>query len=250
MRSLIVCLLVFVSLQAQSITIFAASDLKFALDTIKTNFLQTHPDDTIKIIYGSSGKGRTQIARGAPYHLYFSANMNYVDMLYVSGDIATKPKLYAIGRLVLWSKNKNFQPKEGFANLTQSWAKKVAIANPSHAPYGEKAQQALVSKKLYQKIKNKIILGENISQTANFINIQAADIGIIALSLVKSPAIQNSPYNNYYLIDDSLHKPLYQGYGITRYGAHSQLARQFYTYFQTPQAQRIMQRYGFSKTKE
>ena len=250
MRSLLILLLFIASLQGQTITIFAASDLKFALDTIKTDFLKNHPNDTVKIIYGSSGKGRTQIARGAPYHLYFSANMDYVDMLYVSGDIATKPKLYAIGRLVLWSKNKNFQPKEGFANLTQSWAKKIAIANPGHAPYGEKAKQVLISTKLYTKIQDKIILGENISQTANFISIQAADIGIIALSLVKSPAIQNSSYNNYYLIDDTLHKPLYQGYGITRYGAHSQLAQQFYTYFQTPQAQRIMQRYGFSKPKE
>lgn len=250
MRTLFITLLLFASLQAQSITIFAASDLKFALDTIKADFLKKHPNDTIKIIYGSSGKGRTQIARGAPYELYFSANMDYVDMLYVSGDIATKPKLYAIGRLVLWSKNKNFNPKEGFANLTQAWANKIAIANPSHAPYGEKAKQALESKKLYKRVQNKIILGENISQTANFISIKAADIGIIALSLVKTPTIQNSSYNSYYLIDDTLHKPLYQGYGITRYGAHSKLAHQFYEYFQTPQAQQIMQRYGFSKPKE
>jgi len=235
---------------ADTITVFAASDLKFALDSIKTKFLAQHPDDKIRMIYGSSGKGRVQVEKGAPYDLYFSANMDYVESLYKHGDIVTKPRLYAIGRIVIWSKNKDFDAKKGFENFIMPWVHKATIANPSHAPYGEKAKQALESVGLYQTLKSKIVFGENISQTANYINMKAADIGIIALSLVLAPNIAKSEYSNYYLIDDSLHEPLRQGYGITKYGAKSKLAKAFYEFMQTPQVQQIMKKYGFVVNKQ
>ena len=235
----------YTTLFAQKITIFAASDLKFALDTIKADFLQQHPKDTIDIIYGSSGKGRVQIERGAPYDIYFSANMDYVRSLYKKGYIITKPKLYAIGRLVIWSKNKHFKAEKGFENFTQSWVDKLTIANPTHAPYGQKARQALESKHLYKKLQNKIVFGENISQTANYINIKAVDIGIIALSLALSPKIADTPYHRYYLIDATLHKPLRQGFGITKHAKNSQLAQEFYALFSQEKVKKIMQKYGF-----
>jgi len=100
LRKLCATVILSTVIYAGEMTIFAASDLKFALDTIKSRFLQTHPNDTIRMIYGSSGKGRVQVANGAPYDLYFSANMDYVQQLYKNGDIVTEPKLYAIGRLV------------------------------------------------------------------------------------------------------------------------------------------------------
>lgn len=231
---------------ADTITVFAASDLKFALDGIKEKFLAQHPGDTINMIYGSSGKGRVQVQNGAPYDLYFSANMDYVENLYQKGAIVTKPKLYAIGRIVIWSKNDHFDAKEGFENFKKLWVHQATIANPSHAPYGEKAKQALEHVGLYQMLKPKIVFGENISQTANYINIKAADIGIIALSLVLSPAIAKSKYHSYYLIDDSLHEPLRQGYGITKYGSKSKLAKAFYNFIGTPDVQKIMKKYGFT----
>jgi len=235
---------------ADTITIFAASDLKFALDSIREKFLVQHPDDTVNMIYGSSGKGRIQVRKGAPYDLYFSANMDYVEHLYKQGSIVTKPRLYAIGRIVIWSKNKGFDAKKGFANFKMPWVHKAAIANPTHAPYGEKAKQALESVGLYKILKPKIVFGENISQTANYINMKAADIGIIALSLVLAPNIANSQYGSYYLIDDSLHEPLRQGYGITKYGSRSKLAKAFYDFMQMPQVQKIMKKYGFVVTEE
>ena len=231
------------------ITIFAASDLKFALDSIKSDFIKTHPNAVINMIYGSSGKGRVQIERGAPYDLYFSANMDYVEYLYKKGKISTKPKLYAIGRLVIWSKNSHFNAKDGFKNFTEPWVEHITIANPAHAPYGKKAKQALVKKGIYKKIEPKIVFGENISQTANYISIKAADIGIIALSLVLSPEIANTKFHNYYLINDTLHEPLRQGYAITKYGKNSKLAHQFYDYFQTKKVQKIMKKYGFVVNK-
>jgi len=94
-------------LLADKITLFAASDLKFALDSIKESFLQENPGNSVNIVYGSSGKGMLQVENGAPYDLYFSANKDYVDRLYKKADIVSKPKLYAIGRIVLWSKNSN-----------------------------------------------------------------------------------------------------------------------------------------------
>ncbi len=233
-------------LQGGEATIFAASDLKFALDAIKKTFLQTHPKENLRIIYGSSGKGKVQIANGAPYDLYFSANMDYVEALYKSGDIVTKPKLYAVGRLVLWSKHPQFDAPKGFANLTESWVEKIAIANPSHAPYGEKAKQVLHHAGIYDRIVSKIVLGENISQTANFIKSGAADIGVIALSLVLAPTIADSEHAAYYLIDDRLHAPLKQGYGKTKYGKGNKVADAFLEFFQTPDAQAVMKRYGFT----
>ncbi|AKF24247.1 hypothetical protein YH65_01670 [Sulfurovum lithotrophicum] len=235
---------------ADTITVFAASDLKFALDSIKEKFLAQHPDDTVNMIYGSSGKGRIQVEKGAPYDLYFSANMDYVESLYKKGNIVTKPKLYAIGRIVIWSKNGHFDAKKGFENFKMSWVHKVTIANPSHAPYGQKAKQALESVGLYKVLEPRIVFGENISQTANYINMKAADIGIIALSLVLAPSIARSEYSSYYLIDDSLHEPLRQGYGITKHGSKSKLAKAFYAFMQTPQVQQIMKKYGFVINKQ
>jgi len=242
---LFVILLLSLNLYSNSITIFAASDLQFALKELKKEFLKSDPNDKIDLIFGSSGKGRVQIQNKAPYDIYFSANMDYVTMLYKSGDIVTKPKLYAIGRLVIWSKNNNFIAKEGFDNFKEKWVKKITIANPSHAPYGEKAKEALESLNLYESLKKKIVFGENISQSANYIAIESVDIGIIALSLVLAPDIKNSKYNNYYLIDEKLHKPLYQGYGITKYGSNNSLAKEFYRYLDTKEAKDILNKFGF-----
>ncbi len=230
----------------QRVTVFAASDLKFALDTIVADFQKQHPEAKIDVIYGSSGKGKRQIERGAPFDLYFSANMDYVEDLYRKGLVASKPKLYAIGRLVLWSKSDDFNASKGFENLTAPWVHKIAIANPAHAPYGEKAKQALEHLHLYERLADKIVMGENISQTAGFISVKAADIGIIALSLVKAPTIADSPYHRYYLIDASLHEPLRQGYALTKHGASVAAAKALYEAIGSDKAKAILRRYGFS----
>jgi len=232
-------------LSAEHITIFAASDLKYALDHIKKIFLQENPGNEITVVYGSSGKGMLQVENGAPYALYFSANMDYIEVLQKKGAIVSPPKHYATGRLVIWSKNSHFDPSKGFDNLKANWVKKIAIANPSHAPYGQKAKQAMESMGLYHKLKSKIVFGENISSTAAYISTKAADIGIIALSLALAPPIADTPFNRYYLIDDSLHKPLEQGYGITKQGKNSKLAHAFYNYMQTKKALDAMKEYGF-----
>jgi len=244
-KLLLTSMLLCTMLLADKITVFAASDLKFALDGVKNLFLQQNQKDQIEIIYGSSGKGMRQIENGAPYHLFFSADMDFVEQLYAKGDVATKPKPYAVGRIVIWSRHKNFEPELGFENLKASWVQKIAIANPIHAPYGEKAKQAMQKAGIYDDIKPKLVIGENISQATGFVTSGAADAGIIALSLVRAPAIANSDHNAYYLIDDRLHDPLTQGYGITKTGSSLPLARKFYDFMETKEADAIMKKYGF-----
>ncbi len=234
------------SLFAQKITIFAASDLRYALSEIKEDFLKQNPKDELEMIFGSSGKGMHQIENGAPYDIFFSANMDFVEKLHKQGDVTTKPKLYAVGRVVIWSKHKKFNPEAGFENFTQEWVKKIAIANPSHAPYGEKAKQALQKAAVYDDTQEKLVLGENISQTAGFIASKAADIGIIALSLALAPTIAQTEHNRYYLIDLKLHEPLMQGYGITKIGSKKALSQKFYDFMQSKKTDEIMKKYGFT----
>ena len=186
-----------------------------------------------------------QIENGAPFDIFFSANMDFVEKLYQKGDISTKPKMYALGRVVIWSKHKNFDVSKGFDNLKAPWVQKIAIAHPGHAPYGEKAKQSLESIGIYNDIESKLVLGENISQTAGFISSEAADIGVIALSLALAPTIANTEFNKYYLIDKKLHEPLNQGYGITKVGSTKSLSQKFYDFMENPKADAIMKKYGF-----
>lgn len=248
LKNIFLVILLFSSvLFADKITVFAASDLKFALDNVKEEFLKENPNDKVSIVYGSSGKGMHQVEFGAPYDIYFSANMDYVEILHKKGHIVTTPKIYAIGRIVIWSKNKNFNPEKGFDNFNEEWVNKIAIANPSHAPYGEKAKQSMESLNIYKSIKDKLIYGENISATAAYVYTQTADLGVIALSLALAPNIADTEHNKYYLIDNKLHQPLIQGYGITKYGSKSKLAKKFYDFIQTDNSLSIMKKYGFVK---
>lgn len=238
-------LLVWSAAFADKITIFAAADLRFALEAVKEAFLEQHPGHELAMIYGSSGKGVHQVENGAPYDLYFSANEAFVEKLYAQGDIVTPPKLYALGRIVIWSKHPRFDPKLGFENFNQPWVRKIAIAHPGHAPYGEKAKQAMESLGMFEALSPKLVTGENISHAAQFIESGAADLGIIALSLALAPTISQGSHPQHYLIDERLHAPLLQAYGITKYGKNSKLAHDFYGFMETQRALEVMASFGF-----
>lgn len=246
MKKIILGLMVLsASLFADKITVLAAADLKYAFEEVKTAFLKTHPKDEVELIFGSSGKGMHQIENGAPYDIYFSANEAFVGKLYKAGLVVTEPKLYAKGRIVIWSQDPKFDPKKGFDNLKEPWVKKIAIANPTHAPYGEKAKQAMQSIGIYKDVESKLVLGENITQTTQFVKTGAAEIGIIAYSVALAPVIAKSTHPSYHLIDGKLHEPLLQGYGITKVGANKPLTKEFYQYMDTKEAKKIMESFGF-----
>lgn len=230
-----------------SITIAAAADLKFAMEEIVTAFRRGRPDDKVEVIYGSSGKFHTQIQQGAPYDLYFSADIAFPRGLERAGHAAGPTRPYAVGRLVLWSKRPDAD-KLTLTDLTKPGFKRIAIANPRHAPYGRRAEEALRAVGVWGKIANRLVLGENIAQTAQFVQTGNAQVGLIALSLALSPAL--AAEGSYALIDDTLHAPLEQGFIVTRRAADNPVASAFADFMGSTPARTILRRYGFELPRE
>lgn len=239
----IVCsLLVTTTAYAEKITVAAAADLKYAMDEIIRSFNKSHSGHEVEVVYGSSGKFFTQIQQGAPYDLLFSADINYPRELAKKGFAASEVIPYAFGRVVLWS-NSMDASKMTLANLSDPKITKIAIANPKHAPYGKRAEEALKSVKLWDIVQTKLVFGENIAHTAQFVQTGNAQAGIIALSLALNPAL--SKQGGYYLIPEKLHEPLEQGYIITKRAENKALAKTFSGYMTSKETRRIMTKYGF-----
>jgi molybdate transport system substrate-binding protein len=228
--------------QAEKITIAAAADLKFAMDEIVTAFKTTNAADEIEVIYGSSGKFNTQMQQGAPFDLFFSADITYPRELAKSGLAASEVKPYAVGRIVLWS-NSLDASKMTLDSLTDPKITHIAIANPKHAPYGKRAEEALRSSGLWEKIESKLVYGENIANTAQFVQTGNAQVGVIALSLAMNPELSSK--GGYYLIPDKLHAPLEQGFIIAKRAEGNALAKRFAEYMGSKPARAVMTKYGF-----
>jgi molybdate transport system substrate-binding protein len=227
---------------AEQITIAAAADLKFAMGEIVAAFKQAHPGDAVETIYGSSGKFHTQIQQGAPYDLFFSADIKYPQILAQEGFAASGVKPYAFGRIVLWSTARDAS-KLSIADLADPSVRKIAIANPKHAPYGKRAEEALRSSKLWEKVESKLVFGENIAQTAQYVQSGNADIGIIALALALNKEL--AAKGGYALVPDNLHQPLEQGFIVTKRAEGNPLAKAFADHMGSLEARRTMVKYGF-----
>ncbi len=230
------------TVHAEKIMIAAAADLKFAMDDIVTSFKKSYPTDEIDVTYGSSGKFHTQIQQGAPYDLFFSADIGFPRELVKSGLAASDVKPYAVGRIVLWSGSLD-ATKMSLASLTDSKITRIAIANPKHAPYGKRAEEALRAAGLWEKLEPKLVYGENIAHTAQFVQTGNAQVGILALSLAINPELASK--GGYALIPDSLHAPLEQGFVITKRAEGNALAKRFADYMSGKAARTVMVKYGF-----
>jgi molybdate transport system substrate-binding protein len=230
--------------KGEKILIAAASDLKFALDSVVSAFKKLDGRQ-VTVTYGSSGKLYEQISHGAPFDLYFSADISYPNLLKEKGLVASDVYPYGIGRIVLWSKKLD-PTKAGMKTLLAPFIRKVAIANPNHAPYGQRAQEAMGYYQVYDAVKDKLVLGENISQTAQFVTTGAADIGIVALSLAMSPTVKQLG-GTYYLIPDTSHASLLQGAVITQRAARNDLAKRFFDFVKSKEANAILAYFGFTK---
>lgn len=225
--------------------IAAASDLKFALDEIAQAF-KKDSGQSVTLIYGSSGILSTQIRNGAPFHLYLSADEDYVSALTADGFTRDAGVLYAIGRIALLvpsSSDITVDPElKGLAaRLKAGKIKRFAIANPQHAPYGRRAEEALRKAGLWDAIQPKLVFGENVSQAAQFATSGSADGGIVALSLAKSP--QMAKLGRYAAIPAEWHAPLNQRMALLKHADAA--AKAFYDYLQLPPARAVMRRYGF-----
>ncbi|KKO46021.1 molybdate ABC transporter substrate-binding protein [Arsukibacterium ikkense] len=226
---------------SEKLTIAAASDLRYALDDIIELFKQQQPAAEVRVIYGSSGKLNTQIRHGAPFDVFFSADIQFPEQLYAEGHAVTKPQLYALGRIVLWSPMQNMAGTE-LSQLAKLNFRRLAIAQPAHAPYGQRAKEALQAAGVWVSVEPKLVYGENIAQTAQMAQSGGAELAIIALSLAKFPELAKQGYQ---LIPAELHQPLTQAYVITRHGDHNHSAQQFTAFMTSKQVLAIMQGYGF-----
>lgn len=227
---------------AEKITVAAAADLKFAMDEIVTLYRAANPGDEVGVVYGSSGKFHTQIQQGAPYDVFFSADIGFPRELVTVGLAASEVKPYAFGRIVLWSASLD-ATKMTLSNLTDPKITRIAIANPKHAPYGKRAEEALKTAGVWDKVEPKLVYGENIAQTAQYVQTGNAQVGIIALSLAINPELATK--GGYGLIPENLHQPLEQGYVITKRAAGNPLAKRFADYMATKPARAVMTKYGF-----
>lgn len=225
-----------------SLRIAAAADLKFAMDDVLSEFRRSRPGVRIDVAYGSSGQFKTQIQQGAPYDLFFSADIAFPRELHAAGLAASDVVPYAVGRIVLWSARHDARGLT-LRDLPRTELHRIAIASTVHAPYGMRAEEALRAAGVWSAVEPRLVYGENIAQTAQFVQSGNASIGIIALSLALSPQLRAQ--GGYALIPDSLHAPLEQGFIVTRRAARNPLAHAFAGHMQTPGTRAIMARYGF-----
>lgn len=225
----------------EKLLIAAAADLRFALDEIAVQFRELHPNVQTEVVYGSSGKMTTQILNGAPYDLFFAADVAFPQKLQAAGFAATEPAVYALGRIVLWSRRMDAATLR-LEDLADPRFRRIAIAQPAHAPYGQRAKEALIAAGVWEPIQSKLVFGENIAHTAQMVESEAADVGIIALSLALFPTMAR---HGYALIDDASHAPLTQGFVVTRHGQDNEAAHAFARHMETPQAREVMERFGF-----
>lgn len=236
-----------VSAQAFSaeIAIAAASDLNFAIKEVIAEYEKT-TGNRAKLSLGSSGNFYAQIQNGAPFDLYFSADIGYPKKLEEAGLIVPGSLYrYAVGRIVLWTNHTSHRDvSKGLEVLRDPSIKKIAIANPKHAPYGRAAVAAMEHFKVYEQAKDRLVLGENISQAAQFIESGACDIGVIALSLALAPTMKAA--GTYWEIPSEAHPPLEQGAAILKSSKQQESAKQFVEFMQGKQGQEIMTRYGFT----
>lgn len=230
---------------AQEITVAAASDLQFAMQDIAARF-QKETGRSVHLIFGSSGNFSQQIENGAPFDMFFSANIDYPKKLQSAGlTEAGSFYQYATGKIVLWvPQDSKIDVSSGLKVLQSLSVKKIAIANPQHAPYGQAAVAAMQKTAIYDKVKDKLVLGENISQTASFVVSGSADVGIVALSLALSPTMKDK--GRYFEISATDYPPIEQACVILRTSRNKDLAGQFLDFIKTPAAAEVFRSYGFA----
>jgi molybdate transport system substrate-binding protein len=249
-RRLVLCLLLAFALgpataaRGQDLTVAAAADLQFAMQNISARFAK-ESGKNVKVIYGSSGNFAQQLRNGAPFDMFFSANLDYPTQLQQEGLVESGSFYsYAKGKIVLWiPKDSKLDLHAGLQGLLSSGIGKIAIANPEHAPYGKAAVAALQAEHIYDKVKEKLVLGESISQAASFVASGAADAGIVALSLAVSPNMKDK--GQYLEIPAADYPAIKQACVILQSSKNKGAARQFLRFIHTKAVEELLRQYGF-----
>lgn len=230
-----------ISLHAQTVKVAAAADLKYAMPELVAKYQKVHPNAKVDVSYGSSGTFFQQISNGASFDVFFSADISYPQKLKEQGMTNGAVKTYAFGTLVLYSST--IPVDKGIGMLTDDNVKKIAIANPAHAPYGKRAEECLKYYKLYDVVKEKLVLGENISQTAQYAFTGNADVGLIALAIAMSPEMKAK--GSYSVLDPKSYSKLEQACVLLKNWKANPDAAQFMQYVLSAECKPILEKYGF-----
>jgi molybdate transport system substrate-binding protein len=228
------------------VRVAAAADLKFALDEIREAFQRQHPSIEVVITYGSSGNFYSQLANRAPFDMFLSADLDYPRRLIQQNlALAESEFPYAVGSIVLWVQQTSpiAVEKLGIQALLDPSARKIAIANPRHAPYGRAAEAAMKNLGVFEKVQGRLVLGENITQTAQFVESGAADIGIISRSLAIAPALRDKGRS--WEVPSDAYPRLEQGGVILSWAEDRAAADALRSFVLGDDGKSILGRYGF-----
>lgn len=233
----------------RAVAVAAAADLKFAMDEVITRFHEANPGIRVTATYGSSGNFFAQLTNRAPFDLYFSADVEYPRRLAEAGLAIRDSQFdYAVGQIVVWVRSDSPIDVQslGIEALTHAAVRKIAIANPEHAPYGRAAEAAMKSLGIHERVKDRLVLGENIAQTAQFVESGAADIGIIALSLALAPPMRDK--GRYWSLPLNAYPPLEQAGVILSWAKDLDAVQRFKAFVTGTgegEGRTILTRYGF-----
>ncbi|MEP7132074.1 MAG: molybdate ABC transporter substrate-binding protein [Acidobacteriota bacterium] len=233
---------------SRQVRVAAAADLKFALDEVTAAFRGVRPEVDVAVTYGSSGNFYSQLANRAPFDLFLSADAEYPRRLIEAGLAVTGSEfLYARGRIVLWVRRDSplEVEKRGLEALLDPAVRRIAIANPRHAPYGRAAEAALRSAGIYDRCLDRLVLGENVVQTAQFVESGAADAGVIALSLAVAPVLRDK--GRFWTVPRDAHPVLEQGGAILSWASDPAAAKAFRDFLIGDRGRAILDRYGFER---
>ena len=244
MKFIYVVLLLVVNLNAGKITIAIAANVSYAVDDLKKEFNKLYPNIKVQVILGGTGKLVAQIKHKAPFDILMSANMEYPQALYKSGEAVTRPLVYAQGSLVYLSKKERDFSK--VMELLKSKAiKRIAVANPKTAPYGKATFEALEKVGILEEIKPKFVYAESISQTVTYAT-RATDIGLISKSTLFSPKMKQFKKGIHWEdVDSKLYEPIDQGIVLLKHGEKNAEVSAFYAFVFSKRAEEIFERFGY-----
>ena len=242
--SILATVIVLLSFAQQKVSVAVAANVQFAMQQLKAQF-EKETGIELDISIGSSGKFTTQIEQGAPYDVFVSADISYPTTLYKEGLTADSPKVYANGSLVLWTARTDIKPLADLKLLLTGNIKKIALANPKTAPYGVAAVEAMKYYKLYDSVQTKLVYGESIAQTNQYITTQSADIGFTAKSVVLADEMKGK--GSWVDIDPKAYSPIAQAAVILKHGkdTNADAAQKFYNFLYSADAKKILKHYGY-----
>ena len=226
------------------ITVAVAANVQYAMHELKAEFVK-ETGIKLSVVIGSSGQLTAQIKEGAPYDVFISADMKYPNTLYKEGFAVDTPRIYASGTLVIWTMDKGIQFGKGLKILLDKKIKKIALANPRTAPYGVAAVNALKNLGVYEQVKYKLVYGESISPTNQFIVSKAVEAGFTAKSVVVSPRMKGK--GTWKEIEPGLYDPIRQGCVILKHGYknHKDASEKFYNFLFSNKAKVILSKFGY-----